>query len=221
MEILVWVVIGALALSWALAAAFARRYPEHRIIAVGLGATFGAELGRAALVMWVLPSPRPDPYTSHALILAAGADAGLNIVWPAVVAAVALRVLAQRPWWPAAAAWVLATVAIGAAYPVTRGDVLRRCYLGADLAGSFVAVASLGSHVLRALRGTFPRLAPQASFTIWIAAIFVLTHFVGILVGPHFFGLFGSAWILSLATNLAAFTIIAGLQAYAIGKGAP
>jgi hypothetical protein len=102
-------------------------------------------------------------------------------------------------------AWASVVVALAAAYPLTRGDVLRRCYLAAELVASFVAVGCLMVHAIRRRRGeeTGPRAAPAA------AAIMTAGHFGSIVMGPYLLGFWGGAWILALSCNLVIFGALA------------
>ncbi|HSN99573.1 MAG TPA: hypothetical protein VLS89_14865, partial [Candidatus Nanopelagicales bacterium] len=160
------------ALAVVLAWACARRIPTYGPVAFTLTAGLLAELGREALVRWALP-----PVTANAasplegpLLWAVFLDGALFIAWPALLAACALRVLAERRAWPVAIFYVVVAVALAAFYPVTRGSALRRWYLGLDLAACLVGLASLGSWLARSWGRR------RADLAVTAAALLVTGH---------------------------------------------
>jgi len=71
----------------------ARRRPEHRAVAA-VPSLPAANLGRAALIAWVLPPPDQDPFHG-ALRLAIAADSALYLAWAVRVAALAVTAPAR------------------------------------------------------------------------------------------------------------------------------
>lgn len=225
MLIAMWIGLALATLVVALAVHRARRAREHTVIAAAVGATLLADLGRLALILWALP-PAGPPLAGVAQRLAGAADDALHIAWPALIAAVALRVLAERGRGSTALvalAWAGAAVAIAMTYPAmepleVRAELLRKKYLAFELAASFVALACLLYRVRRFWRAK--SIEPQ-SFTTRIASVLVAAHFAGIVVGPHQLGLFGQAWWLGIVVSMTTFTILAGLHVYALIKEVP
>jgi hypothetical protein len=212
MLIAMWTVLALVGVAAVLATVVAVRVREHRPVAVAMWATLGAEFGRIALVEWVIPPPQPEPFVGVVLRLALFADAALFLVWPASVAAVALRVLGGRSRWSTVlviVVWAACSVAIGAAYPWSRGDVLRRCYLSAELAAAFVSLLCL-AHITR--RRWRAKEKEPTTLTQQCAAYMVAGQFVLILVGPHVFGFWGGAWAIALAFNLGLFAALVALH---------
>lgn len=144
----------------ALAGVVARGRPEHRPVALFLGGMTVAAAARwVLLTWWVVPfqATFPDaPLTGGALI-AAHVDTALWLAWPAGLAAMAIAVYLRRRPWVVLGAWVVATGAIMAAYPATRGDTLRRCYLAALLLSLVASFGSIGTWARKRESMTLPR----------------------------------------------------------------
>lgn len=173
----------ATVLAWLLARARRDHLPIALLLSTGLLCNV-VRAGLRAAVPTLATSPA-DPLAGWARA-AAHLDDLLFLAWPAGLAVVAVHVLARAPRWSWAPAAALAAIVAGlaGAYPVTRGDVLRRCYLAAELAALAVGVFGVVQWARRGERATPALLC---------AAFLVLGHFV-VLVGPYRFGLFGSAW---------------------------
>jgi hypothetical protein len=100
----------------------------------------------------------------------------LFLTWHAGIAALALTVFTKLRPWPVAILWAAASLTLALTYPITRGEVLRRVYLAADLAALAVAVASFASWFRRRRPGqglTFPQLIATSIFTMELGALFV------------------------------------------------
>jgi hypothetical protein len=132
------------------AAVLARKRSDYRPIGVFLGAVACANFLRAALAALVFNPERAAmraagldpalvPFTGGARV-AACVEVAAFLVWSAGLAAVTIAVYLRRRPWSVGVAWALGSAAIAYAYPFTRGDVLRKCYLAAELAALAVAV---------------------------------------------------------------------------------
>lgn len=173
-----WTVAAALYLvAVALAWGVARRRPEHRPVAALLSVGLVADLVRQAIGVLVLQPTRAAsggaPFSGQARA-AFHVDEALFLAWPAAVAACAVAVYLRRRPWPVALVYVVATIAVCAAYPMLRGPALARAYFGAELAG--VAVA-LGSFIMWAWRRESPNLTRGALFLIVAIELVTLLPF--------------------------------------------
>lgn len=202
--------IVAAVLAWLVA----KRRPEHRPVALLISLSLFADVVRRALELYVIVPARTAslgaPLTGWPR--AAGhLDAALFVAWPASLAAVALLVFSRRRPWPVLAAWVLLVVVLVAGYPAIRGDVLRRAYLGAQLAALAVAV---GAGVTWA----------------WRREAFGLTRgAVALIVGVELLLLFGAwrgnvftTWDIvqgSYTTLYAGIAVLQGVSLWASSKG--
>lgn len=196
---------AAAVLAWAVTL----RRPSHRPVALALSAALLADLAGEALLAWVLPPANLDratPPLVGALRWAVYADRALFIVWPAALAALALRVLARRSAWPVAAGYMLAVAVLAFSYPSTRFDVLRQAYLLVELAALAIGVASLVAWHRRSWG------IERADITTTIAIVLVLGHLASVVSGPYRVGLFGEAYDLNRLAYLAIFATVDLLQ---------
>lgn len=198
--------IAAVVLAWIVAA---RRRPDHRPVALGLAAALAAEPGRAVLVYWVLP-PNPDP--AHPLTgwlrAAVYLDRALWLVWSAALAAMSIRVFAQRRAWPVAVVYAAVVAALCVGYPALRFDALRRVYLACDLAVLATAIACLVSWFRRHYG------QQRSNITQLSTGILIAGHFGAVVFGPYRFGLFGQVWELA---HIAYFVVLAAVVAFHVG----
>src|SRR5262249_22622147 len=121
------------------------------------------------------------PFTG-ALRLLFHVDEGLYLAWHAGIVALALWVFLKRRPWIVAVVWGVAVAALSATYPVTRGQVLLRAYLAAELV---TLAAIVGCFVMWWWRKNAPTLQT------WCALI--IGAFEVIIVGPYRLGLI-DAW---------------------------
>jgi hypothetical protein len=208
---------AALVLAAVAAVLVARRRADHRPIAAFLVATVVANTTRAALAAYVFGPARADmraagldptqvPFTGGAR-LAAWVEMGAFLIWPAGIAAMVIAVYLRRRPWLIAVAWALAAFAMGYAYPLTRGDVLRRCYLAAELAGLAVAVGTIATW--------FPRRAVP-TLPIGVALCIVVVE-LGSLIGPYLGNPFAT-WERAQALYLVLYLAIVVLQGGSLWK---
>jgi hypothetical protein len=118
----------AVATAWRLASARGEYLPIAVTLSIGLLVDFVGELIRPSPILSdLLPWPSldfaPRPYTGFARVLYHTEQTGW-LAWICAVVAVALRVLARAPRWPACAVAVCAHVAHVALYPWLRGERL-------------------------------------------------------------------------------------------------
>jgi hypothetical protein len=167
----------AAATSWPVA----RRRPEHAPVAYLLTFGLASDLARRAMRTLViapaLAALNGAPATGWIRVVC-NIEQTLFLAWPAGVAAVAMRVLLGRRPWPIAlgyTAGVLGIVVFG--YPSIRGELLRKAYLGFDLACLMVAVGCVVHW------GAFRKDTPQAIHLI-----------VMLMVGAEIASVAGGAW---------------------------
>jgi hypothetical protein len=103
--------------------------------------------------------------------------------------------------------YAASVVALALAYPVTRGEVLRKAYLAADLAALFVGITSLVVWV---------RHREPSDLSTQIVGVILVSHLVAVVVGPYRFGLFGAEWALQQTAYLAIWSIVIILQGSAL-----
>lgn len=201
--------VGALlsALTTALAWCVARGRPDHRPVAALLTVGLVSDLLRQALRMVVFLPARERfagaPYTGWTRV-AADVDNALVLAYPAAIVAVASWVFLRRRPWPVAVGWAVAVAVLAIAYPVTRGAVLSRCYLGAEL---IAITVTLGA----------------AAMWLWRREPPTLTHAVTLLIGASEAatlvtfrkGLFTS-WTLAQAGYITLYVILIGLHGGAV-----
>ena len=188
----------AAVLAWTLS----RRSPQHRIVAWCFTAYVVANAARGLLLAYVLPPPEGPPLEGT-LLAALYADRAFYLVWRACLAAMAVSVLLKRRIWSVGVVYAASVVALALAYPVTRGEVLRKVYLAADLAALFVGIASLAVWVRR---------REPSDLTTRIVGVIFVSHLVAVIVGPYRFGLFGAEWVLQQAAYIVIWSIIILLQ---------
>jgi hypothetical protein len=139
--------IGVLlsALATVLALNVARKRREHRPVAALLAFGLLSDLARWPLRAWVL-LPAHERFGTEPLQggarLAFHVDQALFLAYPAAVAALAIGIFLRRRPWAVAIVWAATIGVLAAMYPATRGALLRRCYLAAELASLTLAVGS-------------------------------------------------------------------------------
>jgi hypothetical protein len=156
---------------------------DHRPVAGFLGAMVLAFVARFGLVTWLIEpfhASHPGEPLTGSVALAGHLDAALFIAWPAGIASTAIAVFLKRRPLAVGVAWLAASIAIGAAYPLTRGDVLRRCYLAAVLASLVVSIGAMAMWTRRNERVTLPRAA------VLLLMLFELSTLLGPWMGDPF-----------------------------------
>jgi hypothetical protein len=167
------------------AAVLARKRSDYRPIAIFLGAVACANFLRAALAALIFNPERAAmraagldpalvPFTGAARV-AAHVEVAAFLVWSAGLAAVTIAVYLQRRPWLVGVAWALCSIGIAYAYPITRGDVLRRCYLAAELAALTVAAGAIITWAWKREPPTLPRGA----------VLCIVAVDFGTLIGPY------------------------------------
>ena len=205
---MLWLVVVVLsAITTALAWRLARERPDHRPVAALLTLGFAADLARQTLRIAVFLPARDRfagaPYAGWTRV-AADVDNALVLAYPAAIVAVALWVFLRRRPWPVAVFWAVAVAALAVAYPVTRGAVLSRCYLGAEL----VAIAvTLGAAAMWLGRHEPPTLTHAVTLLIGASEAATLVTFRK--------GLFTS-WTLAQAGYVTLYVILIFLQGGAV-----
>jgi hypothetical protein len=183
--------VGAAALAWMIA----RRRVEHRSFALLLSIGLAVDVARYGVRVLLAPLLGAAPLEGWAR--AAGhVDEALFLAWPASLAAASLVTFVAEPnddlehqrrtvrvLASVAATWLLAVVALVVTYPITRGGILARYYLAAELGAIVVGIGSIATWIPA-------RRAPE----IWHVsiALVVVAEFVDAIVGPWRVGIFGS-----------------------------
>jgi hypothetical protein len=196
-------VIGFLALSTAVTIVswlVAARRSEHRPVALFLTLSLGADLGRWGLTALVLIPERVRsggaPFTGWYRV-ACDIDPALFLAGQAGLAALAMWVFLRRRPWPVAVAWAVAVAALVVTYPTTRGAVLQRCYLAAELAT--VAVVA-GCYVMWWWRREKPSFSN-------VCTLLLGSGQVAILIGPYSRNIFTS-WDIAQAMYATIYVVL-------------
>jgi len=197
---MLWTVLILLAsIVVALAWVVVRRRPDHRPVAAVLTVGLVSDVARQALRVAVFLPARERlhgaPFTGWVRV-AADVDNALFLAYPAAIVALMVVVFLRRRAWPVAVLWALAVAALAIAYPASRGAVLSRCYLAAELAAVAMTVGA-------AVTWFWRREAPT------------LTHGIALLIGaseaatllPFYKGLFNS-WTLARASYVTLYAIL-------------
>jgi hypothetical protein len=206
-------VIAALA-----AARAARGRPACRPVARFLAAAAAADAAR-----WWIASvlPASGPYRG-ALRALYHLEQALFLLWPAGVAAIAIRVFRRGAPGPVAAAHAIVIGALVAGYPAVRGRPLAWAYAGAHLAALVAACAALAGWLCR-------REPPRLEHT---SALFVIALDAVLFLGPYFppeldpFGGWGLAQIVYAALYLILIAVFAtgvpwGRPTSSLASGSP
>lgn len=191
---------AVVAVSWWVAA----RRTEHRPVALFLSLSLASDLARWALTTLVLiPGAERSggaPFTGW-YRAACDLDNALFLAGQAGLAALAMWVFLRRRPWAVAVAWALAVAALDVAYPITRGEVLQRCYLAAELATlAFFA----GCYVLWWGRREKPSFSNVCTLLLGCGE-------VAILLGPYSRNIFTS-WDIAQAMYTTLYVVLLVLQ---------
>jgi hypothetical protein len=173
----IWLVALSVVVT-ALAWAVARRRADHRPIAWFLTAALAADVLRWPLRVFVIAPARAariadEPFAGWVRATWHVHEA-LFLVWPVGIAALFVWLFLRRRPWAIGVACAALVAYLVATYPETRGAVLQRWYLGAELAA--VAV-SVGACVQWLWRRESPKL-PHA------CAIMIGCVEVALFIGP-------------------------------------
>jgi len=193
--------IAATGLAWAVA----WRRPGHRPVALLLTAGLAFDVARRALYLHAV-APGHEAAGAGPLEgwyrVAGHVHAALFIAWPAALAGAALRIFTARPAWPAACAWGVVSTALAAAYPITRGAVLARVFLAAELSALLVAIGAIAAWMPR-------RRAPAPEHVA--LALVLVAEVAAIVVGPWKLNVFGT-WPLAQVAYATIFGVLVVLQ---------
>jgi hypothetical protein len=206
---------GAVTLAWMVS----RRRTDYLPVALLLSLGLVDDVARYALAVFVLAP-------AHALVGAAPlegwarfaghADTSLFLAWPAALAAAALVTFdpafegdlerrdrrRRRVLLAVAGSWALVVALLAVNYPVTRGPMLARCYLAAELVGLLVGIGAIATWVPA-------RRWPE----IWHVAIALVVagELASALAGPWRVDLFGS-WSLAQVSHALLLAVLIVLQ---------
>ncbi len=184
------------------------RVAEHRPVALLLSLHLLTNLARRALTVCVIAPAALRfglaPFEGWARV-AGHVDDALFLAWRAGLAAAVVAVFLprrSRPLFAVGVTWALAVIAIAVMYPTTRGPVLARSYLAAELAAVAVSVGVIAMWIRT-------RRSPDLQHVS--VALVVATEIVIVLAGPWRFGLFAS-WSGALSAYVALFAMLTALQ---------
>jgi hypothetical protein len=181
-----------------LAVVLAGRTREHRPIAFFLCGALCADLIRWALAAWV---PPPSPEGPLLTGLAHGAfhiDSALFLIWPAGLAGTALWIFLRRRAWVVIPVWAATVAALVVTYPTTRGAVLQKWYLAAELAALAV---TLGAIIQWAWKREVPRFHH-------VALMLVAGVDVAALIAGPWRGVIYDTWPLSQFMSVVLYTVL-------------
>lgn len=199
----------AVILGWIIA----RREPEHRAIALVLTFGLSSDLAQRALLVLALPPPALDsPPLAGWIRFAGHLESALFVAWPFSIAALALWVFARRRPRIVVVVYLIVMSMLIVYYPVTRGVLLGRVYLGVELASLSVALGALLPWI-----GRLSRSQEQLTVTSFCCGLLVTGHFAAVVAGPYRFGLF-DAWSLAQLSYLAIYLSIVAVQGRRIWK---
>lgn len=198
----------AVALAWVLA----RPRTEHRPIAALLTVSLVADVCRRALAVLILDPTHARlgsaPFTGWPR-LAGHLGEALFLAWPAAIAAAALAVFhvgspeaKMRRHLAVLGVYGAALVALVVTYPITRGALLIRCYLAANLAAIVVGIGAIGTWISA-------RRSPEAQH--FALALVVMAELVSVVAGPWRVNLFGS-WSLAQVSYALLLGVLIALQ---------
>jgi hypothetical protein len=201
--------LGAVILAWLLA----RRRLAHRPVALLLMIGLAGDAFRRALRVAVLAPARAAlagaPYMG-APRLAFHAEQALFLAWLASLVAAAIQTFAAESAKPRRglilAIWAATVLTLTLTYPATRGPVLARCYLAAELTAILISGAAIVNWVPR-------RRSPELHHLA--IALVVAAECVSALAGPWRTNLFGS-WPLAQVVYAALFGSLIVLQGGAL-----
>jgi hypothetical protein len=198
--------LGAVFLAWIVT----RRHAEHRPVAILLSIGLGCDAARRALYYSVFAAAYARfgsaPFEGWPRALA-HVDQALFLAWPAAIVAGALasfggREQRTRPSIAGVAvSWVIAVGALVLTYPITRGAVVARFYLGVELLALLAVIVTIGAWVRK-------RRSPQLH---QVSVALVAGAELSALAGPWRINLFGS-WPLAQAVYLVLFGVLLLLQ---------
>lgn len=194
-----WAGIALATVVVALAWAVAQKRPEHRYAAGALSVGLVADVVRKAILVWVLVPAQETAGTAPLTGLARVAcdlDNALFLAYPAALVALSLWTFLRLRPWAVAAVYVLIVAGLAIAYPLSRGEVLARVYVAANLAAVAVTV------------GVF-------IMWLWRREPPTLTHGVTALLGgtelatliPYRFSIFTS-WTIARASYMTLYAIL-------------
>src|SRR4051812_3600237 len=134
--------LPATGLSWVTA----KKYPEHRPIALLLSFGLASDVLRQALQWWVLGPAYAELHGAPAtgwLRVLVHMEQSLFVAWPISLAAVPFKRFLRKPIWWLGLAYLAFELGLVLSYPAVRGQSLQRVYLGWQLACLAVAVGSV------------------------------------------------------------------------------
>jgi hypothetical protein len=216
---LLWLELGLHAAAAVVAVGVAWRRREHGPVALFLGFTALASASTCMLQDYVLKPARlalgPGvPYTGGVRI-AFHVSQALFLSWSACLAAVALAVLGRRRAWPAFVVWAITLAGLVATYPETRGEVLQRWYLAAELGALAVGMRYAVGWLRRVASRDKPALNPAESLAGVCTLILVAVDVCGVAVGAWRGNVY-TDWHLSQVSYAVEYAVLIVLQ---IGGG--
>jgi hypothetical protein len=185
-----------------LAVAVARRRPAHRSVAAFLVLIVISSFVRTVMIRTgVVPSAvPPEPLTGLARV-AGHFDQSIYLLWPWGVAALTIRVFADRRPWPVGLAYVATIAGLVASYPAVREAGLARVYTEIELLSLIVSVGCVVQWFWRHKDPTITHAA----------AGMILTLELSTLLGPYRGNLF-TDWDRARAIYIVLYAALAFVQ---------
>lgn len=194
-------------LATALAWAVVRSRPAHWPLAALLTFGLASDIMRRALKAYVLVPGYAilgqSPATGW-LRVAGIADQAVFLAWPAALAAVTLWIYLRRGPGLVALGYLAGVLGIAVfGYPAIRGELLRKAYLGIELACLAITTGAF-------LHWIAFRKDPPTT-THWMILLMVGTEVTGIIAGPWRLGLF-TTWSLAQTGYCIQYALLIAIQ---------
>lgn len=183
----------------------ARQRAGLRPVALYLTVSLVADLARWPLTTTVIIPAQARlgeaPITGWARV-ACDVDNALFLAPHAALAALAVGVFTRRRPWPVALVWVAAVAALAIGYPLTRGAVLRQCYLAAELTTLGIMT---GCYVLFWWSKRKPDIANFCTLALGAGNI-------AVVIGPYRLGDIFGGWYIAQAMYVTVYVVLLILQ---------
>jgi hypothetical protein len=184
----------------------ARRRRDYLPVAVFLLGTAIADLGLVALTLGA-PTALPTAPLTGLTRFVAHVRQGLYLVWPFGFTTLVITVFSGRFLRVIPLAYVVTLAALVLGYPTLGGELLRRVYLGIELAALAVAVAAITQWAWRRESPTLPH----------VMTILLLSGEAGLLFGPWHHDIF-AGWEAGRIMYSTVYVVLIGLQGGVLWK---
>lgn len=188
-------------LAAAISIMIARKRSDYRPVAAFLAGTAIADLALAAFLAVGAPTALPAAPLVGLARFVGHVRQGLYLAWPFGFAALVVTVFSGRFPRVIPLAYVVTLAALVLGYPTLGGELLRRVYLGIELAALAVAVAAITQWAWRRESPTLPH----------VMTILLLSGETGLLLGPWHHDIF-AGWDAGRIMYSTAYVVLIILQ---------